>query len=416
MNEDYHSFLQPILQSKDFKDSPVYSNLLTYLTECTLSNNIPKEITIAIDVFGKDSSFNSNKDSTVRYHVHMLRKKLEKYYKEEGKNHATRLIIPKGHYEIVRVTGKKTDQKSFFETPFVKNWEIIVILFLLFSNIFLIFYRFNASRVQKINPQIKSVAPNDKIWAPFFKNNNPVTIILGDDFLMDEYNEEFKRYRQIRDWDIDSESDLALFLSKYPHVNLWKSEITGIPFGGAENLMDILPIVYQFTSDVNLKMSSAVSLEEIRNHNTIYIGEFVNLELLTKIVYRFPIRFQYRPDERVFIISDAGDTLETYLRIEAPYEQKNKYNVDYSFLIKTPGFAGENLMFIVGFGYGGRMERTKMLSNTVARQNLEEEIKKINGSVPEYFILLFEVKSIERTGFTNEIKYFREIPEDFFER
>jgi hypothetical protein len=36
--------------------------------------------------------------------------------------------------------------------------------------------------------------------------------------------------------------------------------------------------------------------------------------------------------------------------------------------------------------------------------------------VPKYFVTVFEVKSIERTGFTNEIKYFKEIPADFFDK
>lgn len=116
----------------------------------------------------------------------------------------------------------------------------------------------------------------------------------------------------------------------------------------------------------------------------------------------------------MFIIDEYGDTLNTFLRVEAPYEQKDKYNIDYSLLIKIPGFSKENFMFVAGFGYGGRLERTKMLGDSKLRAELVEEIRKINTNIPEYFIALFEVKSIERTGFTNEIKYFKEISRDFF--
>jgi hypothetical protein len=104
----------------------------------------------------------------------------------------------------------------------------------------------------------------------------------------------------------------------------------------------------------------------------------------------------------------------TFIRVEAPYEQKNKYNIDYSLLIKMPGFSNENFMFIVGFGYGGRLERTKILGDAQLRAGLIQEIQKTNKVVPEFFIALFEVKSIERTGFTNEMKYFKEISKDFF--
>ena len=208
------------------------------------------------------------------------------------------------------------------------------------------------------------ISHEDQIWQSFFENGYPVSIIIGDNFLLDEYNPEYKRYRQIHDWEILSETDLNNFLIKYPKANLWKSEITGIPFGCTNNLLDILPIVYQFQDDVSLLMSSSLSLEEIRNHNVIYIGELMNLRNLNQIIYKTPIRYQYHPDERLFIIDEHSDTLHTFLRIEAPYEQVDKFNVDYSLLIKTPGFSDENFLFIVGFGYGGRIERTKMLCNS----------------------------------------------------
>lgn len=54
-----------------------------------------------------------------------------------------------------------------------------------------------------------------------------------------------------------------------------------------------------------------------------------------------------------------------------------------------------------------------MLSNPKLLAELEDHITKINRRVPKCFIMVFEVKSIERTGFTNEIKYFKEIAADF---
>jgi hypothetical protein len=414
--EEIKTILDSILKSKEFKFSPVYQKLLTYLVEAYLCNQIPKEVTVAIEVFGKDTSYNSNKDSSVRYHVHVLRKKLAYYYKNEGKADATRLVIPVGHYEIQFANAEKESHSSsnkFFS--FLKQWAMVIILLLLVLNLFFIFLLIKPSHILSRGEREKIIAVNDPIWGSFFDNQFPISIILGDDFLLDEYNPELKRYRQIRDWKIDSENDLYNFLIQYPKTNIWKSEITGIPFGGFFNLMDILPIAYQFQGNIALKMSSAISLEEIRDHNVIYIGEFKNLRVLNKILFKTPIRYQYHPDERLFIINEKGDTLNTFVRIEAPYEQLNKYNVDYSLLIKMPGFTHENLMFIVGFGYGGRLERTKMLADPMLRKKFIADIDKLNKSIPDYFIALFEVKSIERTGFTNELKYFQKLSGDFFQ-
>jgi hypothetical protein len=414
-NKKIKSIVNVVLQGEDFKDSPIYSNLLSYLTHSTLSKKIPKETTIAIDIFGKDSSFNSNKDSTVRHHILMLRDKLDNYYKNEGKEEKFRLVIPKGHYEIQLIPLRNEKPKilnRFIDS--LKRWEVSVIVILISINLFLIFYQTKRDSLSSAPHTSYSIDTQDKIWGSFFKNGYPVSIILGDDFWMDEYRPDYKRRRSIWDWKISSENDLSDFLINHPNANLVKSEISGIPFGIADNILDILHVVYHFQNDVTLSMSSSVVLDNVRDHNIIYIGELRNLRALNKIFFLTPIRYQYLPDERLFIVDEKSNIVDTYIRIEAPYEQQNKYNVDYSLLIKMPGFTKENFMFIVGFGYGGRLERTKMLANSELRMKFIEEVNKINKSVPEYFIALFEVKCIERTGFTNELKYFKEIPRNFF--
>jgi hypothetical protein len=415
LNKEIKSIVNAILQSKDFKDSRIYSNLLSYLTQATLSKKIPKEITIAIDVFGMDSNFNSNKDSTVRHHILVLRNKLDNYYKNEGKEDKFRLVIPKGHYEIQVVPSKDERPKRWNRLiSSLKRWEVVVILFLLVINLFIILRQNNTNTLVSASQTPYIVDPQDKVWSPFFKNGYPVSIVVGDDFWLDEYRPEYKRYRQVRDWKISSENDLSNFLIKYPNANLVKSEITGLPFGAADNLLDILHVVYHFQNDVSLSLSSSLTLDKIRDRNIIYFGEFKNLRILNKLFYKTPLRYQYSPDERLFIVDEKNNVINTFLRVEAPYEQQNKYNVDYSLLIKMPGFSKENFMFIVGFGYGGRLERTKMLANSELRMKFIEDINKINKTFPEYFIALFEVKSIERTGFTNELKFFKEIPGNFF--
>ncbi|MDZ7290591.1 MAG: hypothetical protein ONB44_03160 [candidate division KSB1 bacterium] len=406
------TILKKILQSKGFRESNLYQNLLSYLVNANLSAAVPKEITIAIEVFGKDSSFNSYKDATVRYHIHVLRKKLDEYYKDEGRQDKIRISIPKGHYEV-KFISDHDQNKLFFKKSlaYVKRWQTLVILSLLLITIYL---AYQYLKLRGASGEAYSWAERDPIWSTFFENGYPTLLVIGDDFLLDEYRADMNRYRQIRDWKIDSENDLREFLILHPRENIWKSEITGIPFKGADNILDVLPIIYRFREEVGLKMSSELILDEVKMHNIIYIGELKNLRVLKQILYRTPIRFQYKPDERLFIVRDETDTLQTFVRIEAPYEQKNKFNIDYSVFLKMPGFENENFMFIVGFGYGGRLERTKMLGNPKLLAELEDHIEKINKVVPKYFMVIFEVKSIERTGFTNEIKYFKELSADFF--
>jgi hypothetical protein len=408
--------VQRILQSREFVNSPVSAKLLQYLCDCTLRDITPKETTIAIEVFGKDHSFDSNKDATVRYHVHLLRRKLHRYYQDEGRHEKIRVVIPKGHYRVDFTSAPKPLlRRAAAIVPFLKRWDLAIMAVLLAAVVVLTVLQVRSGKSRGAGQRFpQPVEPDDEIWAPFFRNGYPVLLVIGDDFLLDEYSPEYQRYRQIRDWQIDSENDLAEFLIRFPNARLWKSEITGFPVNGIRNLMDLLPIIYQFQPDVSVVMSSSLSLEQLRGHNMIYIGEFKNLRILNKIFNRLPVRYQYHPEEELYLLNERGDTTQVYHRIQAPYAARDKYNIDYSMLIKMPGLVGENLMFIVGFGYSGRLERTKMLADPSLRAEFIRQVEKLNGRVPSHFLALFEVKSIERTGFTNELKYFREIPPDFF--
>jgi len=68
-----------------FQDREIYKTLLEYLVDASLREITPKEVTIAHDVFKKSRGFNAAEDTTVRVHMHNLRKKLDEYYQDEGK-------------------------------------------------------------------------------------------------------------------------------------------------------------------------------------------------------------------------------------------------------------------------------------------------------------------------------------------
>src|SRR5512136_2506532 len=92
--------LEKILNSSEFLHSKIHQTYLKYLVDAADQGKELKETTIAIEVFGKDASFNPAEDTIVRSHTYTLRKKLESYYFHEGKDEKIRLRIPKGHYGI----------------------------------------------------------------------------------------------------------------------------------------------------------------------------------------------------------------------------------------------------------------------------------------------------------------------------
>jgi len=98
--EELRAELQLILQSPSFSRSPGLSRLLSYLCEKTFAGESDriKEYSVALDVFGRQESFDQESDSIVRVQANRLRKRLAEYYASEGSNHRIHITIPVGQY------------------------------------------------------------------------------------------------------------------------------------------------------------------------------------------------------------------------------------------------------------------------------------------------------------------------------
>lgn len=114
-NEQYQSFLEKVKNSSEFRNSENFKELLQYLVDETIKGNYVKEICIAIDVFKKDSSFDSNENPSVRVNISKLRKKLRNYYLTEGKKDTMRFELPKGKYVINFIKVKQPKKSKFLQ-------------------------------------------------------------------------------------------------------------------------------------------------------------------------------------------------------------------------------------------------------------------------------------------------------------
>src|SRR5262249_21752470 len=77
-----------------------YARLLQFLVECSVNGRTPKELEIAIEVFGKGPDFDPSQDSMVRVYAHNLRQKLGHYYATEGRAEVVQLLLARGEYRV----------------------------------------------------------------------------------------------------------------------------------------------------------------------------------------------------------------------------------------------------------------------------------------------------------------------------
>jgi len=99
-----------ILSDADFERSERLSALLDYLVSETLEGRGQriKATSIAIDLYGRDESFDQQSDAIVRVEVGRLRRLLEKYYQGPGKHEPVVITIPKGRYLPTFLPGAQT--------------------------------------------------------------------------------------------------------------------------------------------------------------------------------------------------------------------------------------------------------------------------------------------------------------------
>jgi len=92
--------LRRILDSEGFAASDRHRQFLSYVVEETLSGRADrlKGYTIAVQVFGRDTTFDAQTDPLVRIEARRLRQSLEHYYLTSGRTDPVRISIPKGGY------------------------------------------------------------------------------------------------------------------------------------------------------------------------------------------------------------------------------------------------------------------------------------------------------------------------------
>jgi adenylate cyclase len=89
-----------LLASAEFVASDRLKEFLRFVVEHRLAGRADslKAYTIALEVFGRDSTFDPQTDPVVRMEASKLRRRLERYYLGAGRDDPVRIDIPKGGY------------------------------------------------------------------------------------------------------------------------------------------------------------------------------------------------------------------------------------------------------------------------------------------------------------------------------
>jgi len=357
----------------------------------------PKEIEIAVAVFNKKSDFDIGQDALVRVYVHKLRKRLEEYYlRNPG---ARRMVIPKGEYRlvveavpgaVVEVVQERVGLKPDLQPDNKRQSHAAVILAFVLGVVLAVSAALVVN-MQRAKPQAASASP---IWSSLLADDLPVTIVVGDYYLLGEVDQSGDVKRLVREFNINSEAEFIDYLELHPssaqqYRNL---RLTYLPTGTAVALADVSALLAG-RKQVRIKLMSELDGETLRTSHVVYIGYLSGLGMLGDFVFGASrLRLQGTYDQLV------DSTTERSYTARMPQTPERSF-VDYGYFATMQGPAGNRIIVVAGTRDNGVMQSAAAATDPKSLAAWVAESGHSQG-----FESLTEVQGVDRTNLsTNRI-------------
>ncbi|MFL2840603.1 MAG: hypothetical protein ACJ0BT_02035 [Pseudohongiellaceae bacterium] len=405
--KDLQALIQRIIDSGELGRSNTYTDILTYLADCVVSGNDPKEMAIAIDVLGRNTKFDVSRDSIVRVHIFHLRNKLKAYFDKYGKQEKFWLEIPKGYYRLTAIPANEvpSNQRSIIgkalKPEVLTQWlGGVAILLLLLNLVFQVSQ--NESDTSEIPDQeYVNMFLETSPWKEIFDDEVPIVILVGDYYIFGEVNERGEVVRMIREFNVNSPEELTLLqengvagADKYFDLSL-----NYVPSSIAYAITQVMRTLVQGASveRINVKMMSEYSTADLVNNHIIYLGYLSGLNDLYGLMFSGSgLEIGNTYDELNNL--STGD----YYISSSGLSGTDSYK-DYSMLTTFHSPNGHQVTMIAGM----RDEGLTSMAEKITDQTLLAEIQEnLDSNVAESnFEALFEVIGFDKTNFSSELIY-----------
>lgn len=364
--------LERICSDKLFRRSHTNELILRFLVDQAYEGADVKEQVIGLEIFKKDYSPEQN-DSKIRVAVYYLRKKLDAYYAESGKNEEIRFHIEKGQYNLSFKTKKqqRLDTASSdlgyikIRTPYLVG-VVMLVLIVLAS-----FFLFNRNS-------------NLYCWSNFFDTNSSNICVVSDHYVARNTGEKsFRRYSLYSN--VKSEEDLIDYNEKNPDDKLALSHFTLFSKMAPFAIQNLTQWFAKYESTFTIRIESEVRYEDFKENNLIFIGQAKNMVISKSIFLKESKKFTYK-DQNIVSIIDGVEKIHWSA-------QDGEIFRDYSIVSFVKTESGNDVLFFVSGHDIGVMSTVKNFTN-------EQWLKDFNQNLPKgkkYFNALFEVEGVNRT-------------------
>jgi hypothetical protein len=413
-----------------------YARLLEFLIDASEAGRVPKELEIAIGVFGKGADFDPSQDSMVRVYAHNLRQKLEHFYATDGRAEPRRLVLARGEYRVSLSAPSSATNGEAAAAPVSTEMpqspmpsaappaidttapsgtspplrapqiaredaarrgllgrRLAAAFALLAIGALVGFFAAGARQPPPSPAQRVAASP---IWAGVLADDMPILVVIGDYYIFGEVDKrdgDIKRL--IRDFSVNSSKDLDELVMNRPDMlgRYMDLDLTYLPRGSAQSLLNVLRVLYTTNKPVRVMSMSELSIADLKSNHVVYIGYLSALDKLEDFVFAsssLTIGSTY--DELRNI-----ETGETYTS-EAGMPETHRSYRDYGFISTFPGPNGNQFVIIAGTRDPGMVEAAHVLSDPALVKSLEGSRPDKSTLGPPAFEMLYEVAGTARTN------------------
>ncbi|MDF8333764.1 hypothetical protein [Novosphingobium cyanobacteriorum] len=365
--------------------------LFDFLAERSADARSPKEIEIALAVFGNDAGLaDSAGDSGVRVYVHRLRKRIDEFYAGQD---GPRLVIPKGEYRLVlqapEVTAA-TASRLHLLMQSVQRRAHRHLLVLAAIPCIAIAAAVLLPASDRIDSDTRTLGAS-RFWSNL-DDGAPVTLAAGDSYLLAETRDQRVVSRLIRDPAIQSREQLGQHLKSHPDAfyRLYDLDLHFAPVGTAEAAWE-LQAALPPTRSGKVRKSLVVPLsgadeQALRAPTVVYVGRLADLGQLSST---FVATSRFRTDGDAAVRDLASGRLHVPPMPDRQDATPSGQS-DLGLVASMRSADGRRIIFVTGLGDLATQDMVRLVTDGAALREIEQR-----QPGRKLYEALFEVRSID---------------------
>jgi hypothetical protein len=406
--------MRRILTSRHFVNAPTKQRFLQLICESYLNGRASElnEYMIGCELYDRDENYNPALDPIVRVGAHGLRKRLESYYKAEGKNDEIILEIPYGSYApsfIRRAAPQESPEPAARAAPdppessnriekHSKTLLNLLVVFLIIVTLALAYSNTQLRLQSKASAHSREMnSAFEPVWGTFLEDGNPTLLVLGNPsvYRFSHPTDPASLSRMRVGLTLDEAKVMGDTLGRErlvfnnalaPQLTLAYDEYACL--GEAIGLYRIAGLFNKMGKNLTLKQNRSLAAEDLKNHNAILLGSSWVKEWLGNA----PIRKCFTAGPAASIISQnllPGDEREYVAKYD---EETGKLIEDYALIAVKPGITERKTVMIVA---GTRSEGTQAAMEYLTDENyladLNQRFLRTYNGFPKHFQVLLRV-------------------------